>query len=222
MKLKRTVLAVIVSSMALTSAVLAANFTDTQGHWAEDIINNLADAGVVHGISDTQFNPDGTVTRAEFLKMAMGAVGIDEAEPRSGECLDLKGTEWYASCVQGALDKGLIPEDMIKDYSVRITESGAVYSGKLNAETPIKREEMAYIAQEMYQYSLGAEETASLKKSVDLMFTDVRMISIWALDGVRQAYVNGLVSGMDDDTFRPQETATRAQSAVIISNLLNK
>ena len=46
--------------------------------------------------------------------------------------------------------------------------------------------------------------------------------SQWALDGVRYAYTNGLISGMDDDTFRPQQTATRAQAASIISRLLDK
>lgn len=221
MKIKKIIIPAILAVGLLTTAAQAANFTDTRGHWAEEIINRLADADVVHGISDTQFNPDGTVTRAEFLKMAMGAVGIDDVAARSGECLDVKGTEWYAPCVQSALDKGLIPDKMIDGYNAEVTENGVKYTGAFNAETPIKREEMAYIAQVMYQYNIGAESRA-LKKSEDLYFSDVRMISLWALDGVRLAYTNGLISGMDDGTFAPQSTATRAQAATIISNLLNK
>lgn len=209
------------ASTVFTGAASAANFTDTRGHWAEDIINRLADADVVHGISDTEFNPDGTVTRAEFFKMAMGAVGIDDVDFRNGECLDVKGTEWYAPCIQSTLDKGLIPDNMIDGYNAEVIENGVSYTGAFNAEKPIKREEMAYIAQEMYQYSIGSESRA-LKKSEDLSFDDVRMISIWALDGVRQAYTNGLIAGMDDGTFAPQATATRAQAATIISNLLDK
>ena len=46
-------------------------FTDIQGHWAEDVIKTLAENGKVSGVGDGKFNPDGTVTRAEFLKMAM-------------------------------------------------------------------------------------------------------------------------------------------------------
>ena len=84
MKLKRLTAAVIVSSIAIASTVSAADFADTKGHWAENIINKLADAGIVHGISDTEFNPDGTVTRAEFLKMALGAADIEETEYRKG------------------------------------------------------------------------------------------------------------------------------------------
>ena len=66
------------------------------------------------------------------------------------------------------------------------------------------------------------EESYNILTPVDLQFDDVSQISQWALDGVRYAYTNGLISGMDDDTFRPQQTATRAHAASIISRLLDK
>lgn len=226
MKLKRLTAAVILSSVAIASAASAADFADTKGHWAESIINRLADAGVVHGISDTEFNPDGTVTRAEFLKMALGAAGIEETEYRKGECLDVTASDWFAPCMQSALDKGLISEGMIDGYSVEIVEgengSKAVYSGTFSGNMPIKREEMAYITQSVYQYSLGEGSLANLEIPVDIPFEDVSTVSVWALDGVKHAYTNGLISGMEDGTFRPQDTATRAQAATIISNLLEK
>lgn len=226
MKLKKLTAAVILSSLVLVPAANAANFTDTKGHWAEEIIDILANEGVVSGVSDTEFNPDGTVTRAEFLRMAMGAANIGESAYRSGECLDVSAGDWFAPCVQGALDKGLIPEAMIRDCSVRIvgegSESRAVYSGYLDPNLPIKREEMAYIAQSVFQYSLGNGDTDILGVPKDMYFTDLSSISIWAFDGVRHAFANGLVSGMDDDTFRPQSTATRAQSATIIYQILGR
>ena len=226
MKLKRLTAAVILSSIAIASTVSAADFADTKGHWAENIINKLADAGIVHGISDTEFNPDGTVTRAEFLKMALGAADIEETEYRKGECLDVIASDWFAPCVQSALDRGLIPEGMISGYSVEIVESEngskAVYSGTFGGNTPIKREEMAYITQSVYQYSMSEGSLANLEIPVDIPFDDVNRVSLWALDGVRHAYTNGLIFGMEDGTFRPQDTATRAQAAVIISILLGK
>lgn len=226
MDLKKLTAAVILSSMAAASTASAADFADIKGHWAENIINKLADAGVVHGVSDTEFNPDGTVTRAEFLKMALGAADIEETEYRNGECLDVTASDWFAPCVQSALDKGLIPEAMINGYSAEIIESEngskVVYSGNFAADTPIKREEMAYITQAVYQYSLVSGGLDKLEVPVDLPFEDVRSVSIWALDGLRHAYANGLVSGMDDGNFAPQNTATRAQAASIICNLLEK
>jgi hypothetical protein len=222
MNLKRITAAVILSSIAIASTASAADFTDTKGHWAENIINELADADVVHGMSDEKFVPDGTVTRAEFLKMAFGAAGIEDADYRIGECLDVEESDWFAPCVQSALDKGLIPKDMIREYSFNIDESKnkSVYSGFFDANLPIKREEMAYIAQSVYQYSLGSDSIDKLNAPQDMYFSDISSISLWAFDGVRHAYSNGIVSGMDDDTFRPQATATRAQAAAIIYQLL--
>ena len=113
MNMKKVVaVTLILSSMTAVSAS-AAEFNDIKGHWAEDVINELADKDIIHGVSDTEFNPDGTVTRAEFLKMALGTVGIADVPYRSGECLDVTASDWYGGCVQSALDKGLIPEDMI-------------------------------------------------------------------------------------------------------------
>ena len=46
--------------------------------------------------------------------MALGTVGIADVPYRSGECLDVTASDWYGGCVQSALDKGLIPENMIE------------------------------------------------------------------------------------------------------------
>ena len=139
-----------------------------------------------------------------------------------GECLDVTASDWYGGCVQSALDKGLITENMIGNYAAKITDGKAIYSGFFDGDKPIKREEMAYMVYMLYQYSCDEEESYNILTPVDLQFDDVSQISQWALDGVRYAYTNGLISGMDDDTFRPQQTATRAQAASIISRLLDK
>lgn len=221
MKIKFLVLtmALAVSVTAVTAS--AAHFSDTDCHWAEEIIDDLSQRGIVNGISQTEFNPDGTVTRGEFLKMAMEIAGIETVEYRSGECLDVTASDWYGEYVQSALDKGLIPKEMIGDYGFRIVEDKGIYSGYFDGDKPIKREEMAYIMQAAYQYSLTEENYQELETPFDMHFTDLSAVSVWALDGVRHAYAQGFIFGMEDGTFRPQETATRAQAAAIINNVLS-
>lgn len=226
MDLKKITATVILSSALISSAASAADFADIKGHWAESVINTLADKGVVNGVSDTEFNPDGTVTRAEFFKMALGAAGIEDEKYRNGECLDVKSSDWFAPCVQSALDKGLIPEGMIENFSVNVISddetSKAVYKGSFHGNIPVTREEMAYITQSVYQYSLGENGIDKLEIPVDLPFSDVSAVSAWAMDGVKHAYINNLISGMEDGTFHPLDTATRAQAAVIINNMLDQ
>lgn len=226
MKLKILTTMIVLLSMTAGTVAMAADFADIKGHWAESVINTLADKGVVNGVSDTEFNPDGTVTRAEFLKMALGAAGIEDAKYRNGECLDVKSSDWFAPCVQSALDKGLIPEGMIENFSVNVISddetSKAVYKGSFHGNIPVTREEMAYITQSVYQYSLGENGIDKLEIPVDLPFSDVSAVSAWAMDGVKHAYINNLISGMEDGTFHPLDTATRAQAAVIINNMLDQ
>ncbi|MCH5210450.1 MAG: S-layer homology domain-containing protein [Oscillospiraceae bacterium] len=222
MNIKRTVTAIVLTVAVTAPAAYAANFADIRGHWAEHIINTLANAGVVSGVSETAFNPDGIVTRAEFLRMALGAAEIEEATYRNGECLDVRANDWFAPYVQSALDKGLIPEGMISGYSAEIEDNKVIFGGEFNGNTPIKREEMAYITQSVYQYSLREGDLQKLETPIDMPFADVSTISLWAIDGVKYAYTNELIFGMKDGNFAPQETATRAQAASIINNLLKK
>lgn len=226
MNIKRTITAVILAVAVITPSALAVSFTDTRGHWAEDTISTLADKGIVSGVSATEFNPDGTVTRAEFLRMALGTMKVENVKYREGECLDVKNDAWYADTVQTGLECGIIPDAMIKDCSIEIKEEGsdtrAVYHGSFNAEAPITREEMAYVAEAAYTYSLEKGALKTMKYPKDLDFDDTSSISVWAIDGVRHAYSDSIISGMGDGTFAPKSTATRAQAAVIINNILNK
>ena len=96
------IIAAVLAAAVSVTPVMAASFTDTHGHWAESIIDELADKGIVSGVSADKFNPDGTVTRAEFYRMAFGAAGIETIPCRDGECLNVKKTAWYADTVQSA------------------------------------------------------------------------------------------------------------------------
>lgn len=219
--------------MAFSVSAGAVNFSDIKGHWAEGSINALAERGVVDGLTDTEFDPEGTVTRAQYLKMIMEATGVSKAEYRYGECLDAHSDSWYADYLQGALDAGLIPEAMITGYKAEVqyevdengnaTSSKVVYSGAFNGDLPITREEMAVLTQYCYQYTrtvLTDKRDSSNNEGGD-MFSDSDSISSWAKVSVNQAVNNRFIDGMDDGTFRPKENATRAQAATIILRVMN-
>ncbi len=89
------------------------SFTDMEDHWAKEVVTRLANDFIVQGDGNGKFDPDDSVTRAEFLKMAMDACGIVGHAYREDECLDAKQGDWFCYYVQGALDKGIIPVHMI-------------------------------------------------------------------------------------------------------------
>ena len=53
-------------------------------------------------------------------------------------------------------------------------------------------------------------------------FLDEENISDWAVTSVSLATANGFIDGMDDNTFRPADSATRAQAATIILRVMDK
>ena len=231
MKLKKIVAVILTVAAISSSAAYAADFTDIKGHWAEQTINALAEKGVVNGVTQTAFRPEGTVTRAEFLKMAMEASSIKPVDFRMGECLDAVAKDWFGGYLQSALDKGLIPSNMISNYSVdvvsKVDESGnfvskAIYNGAFLGNLPITREEMASVAQITYQYSLNANTMNNMNAAIELEFADKDLISAWAVPNVKLACAQGFIEGMDNGMFAPKSTATRAQAATIISRILEK
>ncbi|MCH5188324.1 MAG: N-acetylmuramoyl-L-alanine amidase [Oscillospiraceae bacterium] len=51
-----------------------ANFSDTAGHWAENLIEELADMGIVQGDENGNFRPDDPATRAEAAEMIRNTI----------------------------------------------------------------------------------------------------------------------------------------------------
>ncbi len=51
------------------------NFTDAEGHWAESYIRELSAAGLIQGISETEFSPDSQVTFEQAITIILRAAG---------------------------------------------------------------------------------------------------------------------------------------------------
>lgn len=226
-------LAALISTVA---TVNAAAFYDIKGHWAETTINNLADKGIVSGVDTNQFAPDGTVSRAQYLKMIMEVTGIGNSEYRVGECLEVNENSWYAKYLQKALDCGLIPDEMIfscqKNVEYTVDENGkavsskVIYSGMFNGDLPITREEMAVLTQFCYQYSRNVltnkkPELLNEDKANNIEFNDEDNFSEWTKNSIKQATSYGFITGMSDGGFYPKNNATRAEAATIIERVMN-
>ncbi|MDR3148950.1 MAG: S-layer homology domain-containing protein [Oscillospiraceae bacterium] len=60
------------------------------------------------------------------------------------------------------------------------------------------------------------------KANATLSFADTGKIRGYASEAVRWAVEQGIITGYEDNTFRPQNSATRAETAVILQRWLNK
>ena len=81
-------------------------FPDIEGHWAQDYINEAANAGIVNGYEDGTFRPQQYITRAEAVTMVNRTI---ERHPDADHLLDdmivwpdNPETAWYYEQIQEA------------------------------------------------------------------------------------------------------------------------
>lgn len=174
-------------------------FNDTKNHWAFSDIEEMAKLGIAKGVAEKTFNPDGIITRAEFVTLVLRALELPETA-YSGGFSDVNENDWFAPYVETAAKYKIISDTADKFYP----------------NTPVTRQEMAKIIAEAYKTD-GNE----LDMSKTPAFSDADDINAWAKGYVSAAFELGLIKGVGDNRFEPQRTATRAEAIVIIKRLYN-
>lgn len=171
-------------------------FADTSGHWAEETLNILKTEKAIKGVDGSHFEPNRSMTRAEFLTLFMSQLNIED-NPYTYTYADVAEDAWYAPKIANAKALGLISPLLTADGSFRPNDA-------------ITREDACIIAESFADYS-GYDKTG--EKSV---FSDNEAIADYARDSVCGAYEKGIISGFEDGTFRPKAQLTRAEAAQIL------
>ncbi|MNY67278.1 Endoglucanase precursor [compost metagenome] len=81
----------------------------------------------------------------------------------------------------------------------------------------MSREEMATMILKAYQFRTGQKAVANGMSN----FKDTGSISSWAKDSVSALQGLGMINGRSNQLFMPHEKVTRAESAQIISLLID-
>jgi S-layer homology domain. len=89
---------------------------DVKDHWAAEAIRKAIERGYVNGYADFTFRPNAPVSRAEFIKMVVAAIGLDTSSVP-------QGTKWYDPYVNAAIRNNLITATEYKsgDYNTHMT-----------------------------------------------------------------------------------------------------
>ena len=69
MKIHSKLLAAFLALLLAALPLQVFAFSDTAGHWAEADISTMTEKGYLSGYPDGTFQPDKTISRADFMKM---------------------------------------------------------------------------------------------------------------------------------------------------------
>lgn len=147
------------------------------------------------GYPDGSFQADKNMTRAEVAQMFY-ALLLDKNVTITKSFSDVPSDAWYAKAVNTLSSLGML---------------GGYPDGTFRPDAPITRAEFAAIALAF------AYDPASASCS----YTDVST-SAWYYTYVAQATTYGWIGGYPDGSFRPNNSITRAEVAVIVNNMLGR
>ncbi|MHA6481704.1 RCC1 domain-containing protein [Paenibacillus sp. strain BS8-2] len=199
----------VVSSLTNSTYVLIGNtirFEDVESHWAKDAVNNMGSRMVARGADENHFNPDASITRAEFASILVRALGLaDTAE--SNAFADVKSGAWYNGAVTAAQKYGIV---------------GGYADGTFHPAATITREEaIVMIYRAMKLVGLATEFSSKEVEATLAQFVDGSAIHSWAEEAVVATVTNQLIQGTHSKLML-EDDITRAETVVIIQRMLDK
>ena len=197
-------------SMILPAGAAGAAFTDVpQDHWASPYVEAMTQKGVVAGVGNGRFNPDGNLSTAEFAVMLTQAFCPKEvADPE-------EGAAWWEPYLNAAWEAGYLTD----------TTAGFSYAdGSWDADVvtaPMTRYDMAQAMNNTAVAEKMTLPTDEQREAAQAAIGDFDSIPEDYESAVVAMYALGYLSGVNaNGDFGGESTMTRAQSCVVMSKLL--
>jgi hypothetical protein len=168
--------------------------------WAVEAVEGLRARGIINGKSGAVFAPNDTITREEFTKILIGAFDLADANASSGFS-DADENGWYYQYISSAFAKGII--------------KGRA-DGSFGVGSPITRQDIAVAIFRTLSFVDGVSEQYGQNEP----FTDNANIDEYAVEAVYRLRNMGVINGMENNSFMPQNNSTRAEASVMIYRVL--
>ena len=163
--------------------------------WAQEAIIMLANKGIISGRSEGIFAPNDNITRAEYCRILVGAIGKSN-DSANVEFADVPTEAWFYHDVAVASSLGIV-----SGYG----------DGNFGPYDQITRQDMALMT---YKAAQVMNEDLSAKRT--LSFADAGQIADYAKTAVQTLADASIINGVSDTEFAPVANATRAQAAKIL------
>ena len=191
------------ATFALEGAVEQSGFADvSKNDWFYDAVQDAVDMGLMAGVSANRFDPNGTVTRAMVAQILYAREG-KPAVSGAAAISDVPANAWFHDAMQWAKAQGVI---------------AGYPDGRMEPNAPVTREQLAVIL-----HSYAQKKDMDLSKTAGLAgYADAADVSVWAKDAMSWAVGSGLISGRSASILAPAGSATRAECAVIFTQMFQK
>lgn len=192
-KLTTSITLAMLSILLLPSFACASSFSfiDIENHWARSYISYMAANGYISGYSDGTFRPENSITRVEFLSLLLNCLHKKPAY------VSTYSTSWADTILEEASYQGII--------------NFSEYPYRLKPYELITRGEAAFLIARAL--NIPPDYSPVYFRDTDLVNSNPYKPYIKAV------YNQGIINGYPSGEFKPYDTITRAQAAVIFKKL---
>lgn len=185
--------------------------------WAENAVDFLYKKGVINGKGNNKFAPEDNIKREEFVVMAVNLFYASE-QYKSVDFADVKKNMWYSDKIAVAYQKKIINgiSDEMFGIGTEITRQDAsVVCSRIAAD-------LYELAQESEETSNSDELHGGIFEYTDIdtdPFNDFEDVSDYAKEPVKRMFKAGIINGMPNGNFMPENNMSRAEAAVMLYRL---
>lgn len=183
-------------------AASAESFKDTAGHWSGQAVEKASALGLMTGYPGSVFKPEDPVSRLEAIAIVINAMGLEnqakKADYKNSGIKLPQGMFWGQGYLVIAVQKGLLHKDSVNN---------------LMFKDPIPRQEVATLTAVALRDKLAG-------KSGDVQqmdFADNADIHPLYKQYVADVTRNGIMQGLENNRFGPNDTMKRGQMAALMA-----
>jgi len=197
----------VMSDMTLHAKWEQLRFNDVpENAWFADAVKYVYGKGLMIGVAEDKFDPNGALTRAMIVTILYRLAGEPEINAETAalnaEMSDVKQGVWYYDALQWGLANGIV-----LGYS----------DGRFGPNDPVTKEQLAALIFRMQQaYGQTPPDAPEFEK----IFRDADEIGWWAKASADALNHQGLFNDIPDDDFKPRSPASRAEIASVLYRYL--
>lgn len=170
-----------------------------RGDWFYEAVEYCATKGYMTGVDNRVFAPNMALSRAMVAQILYAMEGKPGGAP-GGKFSDVPDSAWFAAAVNWCAQAGVV---------------AGMDDGTFAPEANVTREQLATM---LCSYTRYKGKDASPNGNID-QFSDVGLVSFWAVDNIKWAVGHGIMAGKDGNVIDPTGNATRAEMAQMIYRL---
>ena len=169
------------------------------GDWFYEAVEYCASRGFMAGTDNGIFSPNVALSRAMVAQILYAMENKPGGAP-GGKFSDVKDSDWFAAAVNWCAQAGVV---------------AGMDDGTFAPNANVTREQLATM---LCSYTRFKGKDATATGNID-QFSDVGLVSSWAVDNVKWAVGHGIMAGKDGNVIDPTGNATRAEMAQMIYRL---